>query len=138
MVEETLVSKYGNSASILGFISLPDDQENLHKLYAQNSTVFVEGDATLNLRRREYAILNDDNNEVDGEGEFIKHLQHMAKIEDEEMTRMYQHLTRVLRSFGDDNDQSDDDNDNKDELTCHNLNYSENSEVDLEGWDQSL
>ncbi|CAG8810908.1 2276_t:CDS:1, partial [Dentiscutata erythropus] len=50
--EETLVSKYGNSASILGFISLSDDQENLHKLYASNSTEFMKEDI-YNLRRRE-------------------------------------------------------------------------------------
>ncbi|CAG8564261.1 16185_t:CDS:10, partial [Funneliformis mosseae] len=32
-IEETLVAKYGSSASVLGFAPLSDDQENIHKLY---------------------------------------------------------------------------------------------------------
>jgi hypothetical protein len=40
VIEETLVAKYGSSASVLGFIPLPDDQENIHKLYASENNIF--------------------------------------------------------------------------------------------------
>ena len=40
VIEETLVAKYGSSASVLGFAPLPDDQENIHKLYASEKNIF--------------------------------------------------------------------------------------------------
>lgn len=42
VIEETLVAKYGPSASVLGFAPLSDDQENIHKLYASKKTTFSE------------------------------------------------------------------------------------------------
>ncbi|RIA98996.1 hypothetical protein C1645_556896 [Glomus cerebriforme] len=40
VIEETLVAKYGSSASVLGFVPLSDDQENIHKLYTNKKTIF--------------------------------------------------------------------------------------------------
>ena|ERR1051325_4288305 len=39
VIEETLVAKYGSSASVLGFTPLPDDQENIHKLYENKKNI---------------------------------------------------------------------------------------------------
>ncbi|CAG8570064.1 5875_t:CDS:10 [Acaulospora morrowiae] len=99
MVEETLVSKYGSSASILGFVSLPDDGENLHKLYADQNYVDTNSLCDFNTTRKR----STDNDE----SEFISYLQHVSKIDEEEMVKMYQHLMRVLRSFYNENGVND-------------------------------
>ncbi|CAG8556836.1 14919_t:CDS:2 [Racocetra fulgida] len=101
VVEETLVSKYGSSASVLGFVPLLDDQENLHKLYACQNSTFGE------------PVSNNISNNVDNQQdttEFFSYLCHVSKQDDEKMTRFYQHLVRVLKSFGDGSIENSDTN----------------------------
>ncbi|CAG8571262.1 38436_t:CDS:10 [Gigaspora margarita] len=121
VVEETLVSKYGASASILGFVSLLDDQENLHKLYAcQNSTfgepLFSSTHSSNNISNSYESMRSnkklDVDNLQDANEEFFSSLCHVSKQDDEKMTRLYQHLVRVLKSFGDGSTESSDTNEN--------------------------
>ncbi|KAF0392136.1 mcm domain-containing protein 2 [Gigaspora margarita] len=125
VVEETLVSKYGSSASILGFVSLLDDQENLHKLYAcQNSTfgepLFSSTHSSNNISNsyesmrsnKKLPFVQDVDNLQDAIEEFFSSLCHVSKQDDEKMTRLYQHLVRVLKSFGDGSTESSDTNKN--------------------------
>ncbi|CAG8639540.1 716_t:CDS:2, partial [Dentiscutata heterogama] len=124
-VEETLVSKYGSSASILGFVPLLDDQENLHKLYAcQNPTfgepIFSSTHSSSNISNnyelmrsnKKMPFVQDVDNPQGTNEEFFSSLCHVSKQDDEKMARFYQHLIRVLKSFGDGSIESSDINKN--------------------------
>ncbi|CAG8485107.1 8331_t:CDS:10 [Cetraspora pellucida] len=114
VVEETLVSKYGSSASVLGFVPLLDDQENLHKLYAcQNSTF---GEPISNNKKSSFAQGVNDQQDTN---EYFSYLCHVSKQDNEKMSRFYQHLVRVLKSFGDGSVESSDTNKN-DVIKKHN------------------
>ncbi|CAG8527718.1 11496_t:CDS:10, partial [Cetraspora pellucida] len=105
VVEETLVSKYGSSASVLGFVPLLDDQENLHKLYACQNATF--GEPISNNKKSSFAQGVNDQQDTN---EFFSYLCHVSKQDNEKMSRFYQHLARVLKSFGDGSVESNDTN----------------------------
>ncbi|RGB38548.1 hypothetical protein C1646_755610 [Rhizophagus diaphanus] len=109
VIEETLVAKYGSSASVLGFVPLPDDQENIHKLYASdieptfpdNESISTDYSSMDQSHQTNINVLGEPNNLSLEERMFCTLVQNISKTDDVEMAKMYQHLTRILHSFGD-------------------------------------
>ncbi|GBB91940.1 hypothetical protein RclHR1_01940017 [Rhizophagus clarus] len=108
VIEETLVAKFGSSASVLGFVPLLDDQENIHKLYGGVIEPMFFGNEFISSdhssMNQSYKTNNNELSETNNlsleERMFCTLVQNISKADDNKMAKMYQHLTRILHSFG--------------------------------------